>query len=617
MCYSNRITYYKCPGFYCIPWQYVCNQRVDCPGGLDERQCNRQRCTYAGQFRCKNSAICVALENICDRVDDCPLQEDEKFCDIFPEKCPLNCTCLLFVIECIGWQPTVTQHDLQVRFKFPYIKISIRDANIPDVHSFLQQFPQFVELKLHNSCIFDICQIWDQFSRKSLLRNMSLAFNNISVISRNCFSKMPLKFLNLKFNIIAHIARKSFKFNNHLTKIDLSFNRITCLFPYTFSEKAYLELVDLRGNLITDVSPDFFKVVRIVTILTESYKVCCVTFKFDTICNAQPNWPNSCGNLLHDAPSKILIWIVATLGLSLNFTAIFVMQNTKQQKSYYSMITSLAIGDNSFCLYLLSIAISDAIFHGRYMETEAKWRQSFTCFASCVLFLFSNFMSIFSMHLLSISRYCIVKYPLKSKFLGGKFVSHLRVFGFLFTLFSSLCLVLLQKFFSENGSMPTGLCLLIGNIDKSIISLLVTWIFIFSEGVPIVSIPLFNGMLIYEKTKWDKQVKGIGKNSRKNASKSIIIRLLLASTSNLVCWIASTVLLILTLVWDRYPFSVLVLTTIIAMPLNTLINPFLFVFSTKTIDINTRMSTIYTSAVRRIGGNSGRAGPILESVASM
>ncbi len=93
--YPCNHTYYKCPGFYCIPWQYVCNQRVDCPGGLDERLCERQRCTYIGQFRCKDSAMCVALENVCDSVDDCPLQEDEYFCDIFPEKCPFNCTCFL------------------------------------------------------------------------------------------------------------------------------------------------------------------------------------------------------------------------------------------------------------------------------------------------------------------------------------------------------------------------------------------------------------------------------------------------------------------------------------------------------------------------------------------
>ena len=94
--YACGPTYRKCPGFYCIPWQYVCNHRIDCPGGLDERLCDRQQCTYGAQFRCRNSATCVALQNVCDGVDDCPLQDDEYFCETYPRKCPLYCICLLW-----------------------------------------------------------------------------------------------------------------------------------------------------------------------------------------------------------------------------------------------------------------------------------------------------------------------------------------------------------------------------------------------------------------------------------------------------------------------------------------------------------------------------------------
>ena len=32
----------KCPGFYCIPWQYICDGKWDCPGGFDELQ--RDKC---------------------------------------------------------------------------------------------------------------------------------------------------------------------------------------------------------------------------------------------------------------------------------------------------------------------------------------------------------------------------------------------------------------------------------------------------------------------------------------------------------------------------------------------------------------------------------------------
>ncbi len=107
--------------------------------------------------------------------------------------------------------------------------------------------------------------------------------------------------------------------------------------------------------------------------------------------------------------------------------------------------------------------------------------------------------------------------------------------GLFLTMSTSFCLVLFQRFLSSNGSMPTGLCLLIaGNIDKSIIPSLVTWTFLIAEGIPIVSIPLVNGLLIYEKIKWDKHVKEMSLNL-KNASKSIIIRLIVASTLRMYC----------------------------------------------------------------------------------
>ena len=76
---------------------YQSAYRVDCPGGLEERSCNGS-CLYPMQFKCKDSAICVAMENICDEVIDCPFQDDEYFCDSLNTTCPQKCICLLFVI---------------------------------------------------------------------------------------------------------------------------------------------------------------------------------------------------------------------------------------------------------------------------------------------------------------------------------------------------------------------------------------------------------------------------------------------------------------------------------------------------------------------------------------
>ena len=219
----------------------------------------KETVTDRSAFTQGNLGAGVALENVCDGVDDCPLQEDEYFCDTFPSKCLLNCTCLLFVIECIGWQPLASQYDLRARFTYPYVKISIRDFNISDILRFIQQFHQAVEFKLHNSNIYDICKKWDQFRGTVLLRSLSLSYTNVTALLHNCFSKIQLRFLNLSFNYIAYMAKYSFRNTEQLLILDLSSNRISHLFANTFSAKVSIKLLDLCENLIIKVSPDFFK----------------------------------------------------------------------------------------------------------------------------------------------------------------------------------------------------------------------------------------------------------------------------------------------------------------------------------------------------------------------
>ena len=80
--------YFKCPGFYCLPWRYVCNGEWECPGGVDEKNCDRTICP--GMFMCKNSSICITTDSLCDLISDCYLNDDENYCPIdrVPNKCP-------------------------------------------------------------------------------------------------------------------------------------------------------------------------------------------------------------------------------------------------------------------------------------------------------------------------------------------------------------------------------------------------------------------------------------------------------------------------------------------------------------------------------------------------
>ncbi len=80
--------HFKCPRFYCLAWRFVCNGHWECPGGMDEINCDRISCP--GMFKCKNSTGCVSMNNTCDSQADCILGDDESLCSLDPlsHTCP-------------------------------------------------------------------------------------------------------------------------------------------------------------------------------------------------------------------------------------------------------------------------------------------------------------------------------------------------------------------------------------------------------------------------------------------------------------------------------------------------------------------------------------------------
>ena len=128
--------YYKCPGYYCVPWNYVCNNRWDCPGGSDEIRCKNRSCT--GQFRCYQSAVCITTESLCDNVADCFYEDDEMFCHPLLPECPDSCVCFLFSLSC----KKIQVESAWVERYLPYVYINISNSAILDIASFVAQFNQ-------------------------------------------------------------------------------------------------------------------------------------------------------------------------------------------------------------------------------------------------------------------------------------------------------------------------------------------------------------------------------------------------------------------------------------------------------------------------------------------
>ncbi|XP_039746200.1 low-density lipoprotein receptor-related protein 1 [Pararge aegeria] len=74
---------FQCGGGRCLPPARLCDGEPDCPGGDDERDCERFACP-AERWKCAGNASvparCVAASLRCDGEPDCPGGEDERDC---------------------------------------------------------------------------------------------------------------------------------------------------------------------------------------------------------------------------------------------------------------------------------------------------------------------------------------------------------------------------------------------------------------------------------------------------------------------------------------------------------------------------------------------------------
>ena len=172
---------FKCPGFYCIPWSYVCDGKWDCPGGYDEVKefkCGTNR-NCSEMFKCKNSQKCIHVGDVRNGLKDCTAGDDEYLCSLSGSLCPSSCFCIGLVIICYNISYV---NDLVAVPQYNAIFLSYCN------HIFLESllkiliFPTFLSLR-HNQ-LRPVCTILPN------LRNVltiDLGFNLVEYVKPGCF----------------------------------------------------------------------------------------------------------------------------------------------------------------------------------------------------------------------------------------------------------------------------------------------------------------------------------------------------------------------------------------------------------------------------------------------
>ena len=201
--------HFKCPGYYCIPWGYICDGKWDCPDGYDESILQqggiKRACT--DMFKCKYSQLCLHLEDICNAYNDCPLGDDELFCELGGGHCFQECICYQFAMMC---NKGIINH--RKLHQLPYIYYHLTFLNSL-VISVLRNGAVLIVNITHNS----IRQICHKLHESKVLTLIDLSHNFVEKLTRKCFSdNLHLRKIILTNNSLSNIQQKAF---NSLQKL--------------------------------------------------------------------------------------------------------------------------------------------------------------------------------------------------------------------------------------------------------------------------------------------------------------------------------------------------------------------------------------------------------------
>ena len=135
----------------------------------------------------------------------------------------------------------------------------------------------------------------------------------------------------------------------------------------------------------------------------------------------------------------------------------------------------------------------------------------------------------------------------------------------------SIAVSLVIKFTFQK--LPLGLCLpFVDPTNSLIIFKLITWTTALLQIIASCSIIIMYAQLIRSQRK-SKEILNI---SKIKSDTNMIIQIIIITSSNILCWIPSSAIYLSSLFMSQYPTAMVVWTTVAVMPLNSIINPIVF-----------------------------------------
>ncbi len=575
----NCTVMFKCLRFYCIPWKYVCDGKWDCPGGSDESPVHfcGERMNCSGLFKCKKIQRCVHFGSLCNGIQDCPSADDESLCSLKHTKCPPGCECLTFAILCSN----VTLKTSQMKDFLSFTVIFLKKS---EVGSF--------DLSKCRNCYLFQCNLMPNLCEllnvKNNLQILQIPSNNISDLHSECFSRSGnIKMIDVSKNEIHAIPTGTFSELAELRFINFSFNPLQEIGINAFYNLTQLTILCFAGVGNFFERTDMFASIEFKVFDTDIFWLCCLVPQ-QTTCSSVIPWFFSCTDLLINNSFSWLFgglcaFITAANSLSLVMQRMsFKMQRSEKTGAFGALVSLVNVSDIFCAIPLFLLWIYNFVYRGKFIFLAYEWQCSEDCLIIFGFFLFFSFLSPLVLNIFSLSRLQIVNHPLDTKFKETVFVLKCAFPAFCISALISIVLTLLTTFLEEktlNTEMPMVICVPFADVShKMILIKVTTFASVTLQVLSAVFITIVYTQLFLSLKA--SQAKLASSVSKQHSNKSLIVQIIIVTSSNILCWVPSSVIYLSSMFLPQHPLGLIYWTVAVVYPLNSVVNPVVFIVTT-------------------------------------
>ncbi len=460
---------HKCPGYYCILWNYVCDSFWDCPNGNDELSsgCLQYRMCL-NMFKCERYHICIHVAQVCDEIPDCPSGDDELLCAVQSIECPAGCVCLALAASCVNVPITLNTMRQCLFFQSLVLQNSRLKFAQDTLLTTETHFESFMtKLTIHNSNLSNICQM---MKNKISLQFVDVNNNIVSYLDSSCFTLVKsIVVIILSDNMISSVTSNLFQNLTNLKYLNLSHNPIIEI-KNAFTHVPKLSLLFMFWNLKTDdqtveVTSSFLDDVISLKCLQPNFHHLCCTLPAGAKCTAVLPWYISCSSLLLNSGLKITFYCVSLSVFLANIVSILLQAFLYHHKILKTGVFGILVGTVNIADILCSVPlfvlwITDLVLKGNVVAKEIVWRSSVFCFLVFALQTQFSVPSPASLCLLSYQRLELVEHPIDTKYKNTEFIVKKAVLLFgLSVMFSVTTTVITWlNIHLVSSSIPTAFC---------------------------------------------------------------------------------------------------------------------------------------------------------------